>query len=398
MILAVLAGLLLAAALLLIVPVLVLLVQIVSARGAAAATSDAAVRRPSVAVLMPAHDEAVGIAAAITAVRAQLLPGDRLLVVADNCGDDTAQVASAGGAEVSERTDAVLRGKGYALDHGVRHLAAAPPEVVIVVDADCIVAAGGIDRLARECGRAARPVQALYRMTAPPEAPLRQRMAQFAWAVRNDLRPLGWGRLGLPCQLMGTGMAFPWLLIAAAPLASASIVEDMQLGLELAAAGSPPRFCHAALVTSSFPATAEGALEQRTRWEHGHLAMIATRGLPLLWRGIVAGRPALAAMALDLCVPPLAALVLLLTALTVAGALLAFAGGDVAPFAVALLALALTTAAVVLAWRRVGRQSVSAREMLSIPGYVFAKIPIYVRLFTARQMQWIRTRRDGGDR
>ena len=36
--------------------------------------------------------------------------------------------------------------------------------------------------------------------------------------------------------------------------------------------------------------------------------------------------------------------------------------------------------------------------MLAIPGYVLAKIPIYVRLFTARQMRWIRTRRDGGQR
>ena len=29
------------------------------------------------------------------------------------------------------------------------------------------------------------------------------------------------------------------------------------------------------------------------------------------------------------------------------------------------------------------------------PLYAVAKIPIYVKLFTARQRQWIRTRRDG---
>ena len=52
--------------------------------------------------------------------------GDRLLVVADNCSDDTAAVARAAGAEVTERSDVERRGKGYALDHGVRHLAADP--------------------------------------------------------------------------------------------------------------------------------------------------------------------------------------------------------------------------------------------------------------------------------
>jgi hypothetical protein len=151
-------------------------------------------------------------------------------------------------------------------------------------------------------------------------------------------------------------------------------------------------------VTSSFPQSAEGSLEQRTRWEHGHLAMIASKGVPLLWRGIARRRLALVAMALDLCVPPLAVLVLLLSALTGASALLVVAGGGAAPFAVSLLALALTAVAVGIAWRQVGRQSVSLQEMLSIPSYVFAKIPIYVRLFTARQVQWIRARRDGSKR
>jgi hypothetical protein len=48
-----------------------------------------------------------------------------------------------------------------------------------------------------------------------------------------------------------------------------------------------------------------------------------------------------------------------------------------------------------LAWHRVGRASVSFGELLRAPTYALAKIPIYVRLFTARQRQWIRTKRDG---
>jgi len=392
-------GILVAATAVLLVPVAVFTVQVVAAlRRTSPATLDAENdQRPTTTVLMPAHDEATGIAAAIDSVLPQLRGHDGLLVVADNCGDRTAAIAAERGAEVVERHDPDRRGKGYALDHGVRHLAAAPPAVVIVVDADCAVAPGGIDLLARECARRGRAVQALYLMVAPPGAGLKQRMAEFAWAVRNELRPLGWQRLGGPCQLMGTGMAFPWATIATASLATSSIVEDMQLGLDLAAAGSPPSYCAAARVTSSFPAQGAASVAQRTRWEHGHLAMIFSRGLPMLGSGIVSANMALVGMALDLCVPPLAVLVLSLLAVGVASAVLAAIGGSAVPLGLALGGFVVLAVAVGAAWARVGRRSVSLAELALAPIYALAKIPIYVRLFTARQLRWVRTSRDDGE-
>jgi cellulose synthase/poly-beta-1,6-N-acetylglucosamine synthase-like glycosyltransferase len=386
---------LLAITLVLMVPVLVLLIQVLAARRPAATSLDIVAARARVAVLMPAHNEAGGIAEALATVLPQLRAGDRVLVIADNCSDDTAAIAAACGAQVVVRTDVQRRGKGYALDHGMHELAAAPPEVVLIVDADCRVEAGSVDRLVAECTASGRPVQALYLMQSPPGAGLKTRVAEFAWAVRNEARPLGCARLGWPCQLMGTGMAFPWALIATAPLASGHIVEDMQLGLDLAAAGAPPRFCHAARVTSVFPESAEGTVAQRTRWEHGHLSMIASRGVPLLLRGIARGRPALIAMALDLCVPPLASLVLMIWIATLGAAALFAIGGMAWPLALCVLMLALVALAIAVAWQRVARHIISLRELLSVPGYVVAKIPIYAKLFTARQMEWVRTKRDG---
>src|ERR1700733_12435386 len=75
-----------------------------------------------VAVIVPAHDESAGILPTIEDIKRQLSPGDRLLVVAHNCFDDTAAVAAAAGAEVIERRDPGKIGKGYALDWGLRHL------------------------------------------------------------------------------------------------------------------------------------------------------------------------------------------------------------------------------------------------------------------------------------
>jgi glycosyltransferase involved in cell wall biosynthesis len=93
----------------------------------------------------------------IAAVKARLMAQDRLLVVADNCSDDTAGIAARAGAEVIERFDPDRRGKGYALDFGVRHLSTRRTEIVVIVDADCIVEGDAIDRLARQSQRPAFP-------------------------------------------------------------------------------------------------------------------------------------------------------------------------------------------------------------------------------------------------
>ena len=353
-------------------------------------------RVETLAVLMPAHNESAGIRAAIAAVRAGLGPRDRLLVVADNCTDDTAAVARAAGADVSERADLTRRGKGYALDHGVRCLEADPPSLVVIVDADCQVAPAALERLAARCLSTGRPVQALYLMHAPRGAKLGMRIAEFAWLVKNKSRPLGSAALGWPCQLMGTGMAFPWTIIKTAPLATGHLVEDMQLGLDLACAGQAPVFCPQAAVGSVFPTDAEGARAQRTRWEHGHLSVIAAHAPRLLARALARADGALFGMALDLAVPPLAALALALSGCALVDAAWWAASGDLRPLAVALVALALFTSGVLLAWWRDGRRIVSGSEMLGLPLYILAKIPVYVRLFTKRQVEWVRTKRDDG--
>src|SRR5689334_7678606 len=63
-------------------------------------------QRPAVTVVIPAHNESISIANTISSIRSQLTAADRVLVVADNCSDDTASVADQAGAEVIERCDA----------------------------------------------------------------------------------------------------------------------------------------------------------------------------------------------------------------------------------------------------------------------------------------------------
>src|SRR5688500_3806106 len=84
-----------------------------------------------IAVLIPAHDEAAVIAATLRTLLPTVPPQTRVLVVADNCTDSTAQIARLHGAEVIERESQGQRGKGFALDFGIRHLAARPPAAVV---------------------------------------------------------------------------------------------------------------------------------------------------------------------------------------------------------------------------------------------------------------------------
>jgi cellulose synthase/poly-beta-1,6-N-acetylglucosamine synthase-like glycosyltransferase len=378
-------------------PAAVLALQVAAGRAPRGPLPAAPARaaRPRAAVLMPAHNEAAGIAEALAAVRPQLRPGDRLLVVADNCSDATAAIAAASGAEVAPRHDAARRGKGYALDFGVRRLAADPPEVLVMLDADCRLHEGGLERLVAACASHAGPVQALYLMRAGPGAGLRERIAEFAWRVKNQLRPLGALRLGAPCQLMGTGMAFPWPLIADAPLASGHLVEDMKLGIDLALTGRAPRFEPRALVTSRFPEPGAATTRQRTRWEHGHLATLLSDGPRLMARGLARRDLACVALALDLMVPPLALLLGLTTAMAAIN-LGAWALWDArVPVLASAMALALLGAMVLVAWARVGRDLLRLRELACAPLYAAAKLPIYLRFLIGRQVDWVRAKRDG---
>lgn len=351
--------------------------------------------RQRLAILMPAHNEALVIAESLLSVIPQLGETDRLLVVADNCTDETSAIASVAGAEVIVRTDLAHRGKGYALDYGVRRLALDAPDIVIVIDADCQVAPGSIDLLARRCALSNRPVQSLYLMSAGKEAGLKMRIAEFAWTMKNHVRPLGLLRMGLPCQLMGTGMAFPWVQISAASLATAHIVEDLQLGIELARAGFPPVFCPEALVTSRFPTTTEAARGQRTRWEHGHLSVILNEAPRLLWESVRSLSLDRLAMALDLSVPPLALLVLQIAALWMVCIVFWLITSARLPLELITAAAALVSISILASWSRFGRDILSMGSLALAPIYSLAKIPIYLRFLFARQREWIRSKRDG---
>ena len=398
---------------LLLLPVAVFCVECLAAllpgrRQPPAANGPAQPPRPSLAVLIPAHNEQAVLGATLQSLAPQLNPGDRLVVVADNCTDGTAEVARAHGAQVTCREDAERRGKGYALDHGVRYLSGDPRDVVIVVDADCRTHAGALDALARQAAATARPAQAAYLLEAPdaPAAASGDAPAAapgrgapggipvLAFMVKNVARPAGLRRLGLPCLLTGAGMAFPWAVISRASLASGNIVEDLQLGLDLAAAGHAPAFCPAARFTSRLPDQPHQRATQRRRWEHGHLRTLLTQGPRMVAAAVRRRDLRLLALALELCVPPLSLLLLLVLAAASCALAAAAAGASAVPLWMLLGGAACMLACVLASCVR--HSDAGARGPLlalaSAPLYVGGKLPLYVSFLLKPQREWVATR------
>jgi glycosyltransferase involved in cell wall biosynthesis len=349
---------------------------------------------PPTAVLIPAHNEASEIAATVQSILKNLGPLDQLIVIADNCCDRTAETARQAGAFVLERTDLVLKGKGYALDYGLKFLAKDPPEMVVFMDADCTVSPGSIKILAQTSWTLQRPVQSTYLMEQPINASLRDQISAFALTLKNLVRPLGMKALGWPCLLTGSGMALPWAMLAPISLAGNRNADDMQLTVDLALEGASPLYEPRSQVMGRLM-QAEDAYSQRTRWEHGHLRMILTQVPRLLKAMVIQRRFDLLILACDMAIPPLSLFILLWVGLVLLNlGALSLGVVNVWSFVFSLLAGVPIIVGVWLAWHRFGRTLLPSQNWKEIPSYLLWKAPIYLKFMTRPQTRWLKTERD----
>lgn len=375
------------------VPILVLFVEVLASLGKPAPIALPA-RSGTLTVLIPAHDEERDIGRTVSDLLPQLQAGDRLVVIADNCTDQTAARAKEAGAVVCERNDSSRRGKGAALRFGLERLAENPPDVVLFVDAETQVAPGAVDTLHRWAMSLRKPVQAVYLLHSAHEAGMRSQVSALAFGVKNLVRPRGLRRLGLACPLLGTGMAVPWAMLDRGRLSEESIVEDLQMGIDLAVHGHPPLLCEDASVTGWLPLGEAAARVQRRRWEHGHLRTLLSQVPRLAALSILRAKPILLAMALDLAVPPLSFLCLLWAGWFAATAVAAWHGYGKVPFFAASVSGGLLALSVVVAWAGHLRKQIPFRALMFVPFYVAWKIPLYLGFFVRSEKSWVRTPRE----
>lgn len=282
--------------------------------------------RSRLVVLVPAHDEADFIGRCLASLDAQDYPAAtyRTVVIADNCTDSTAAIASSLGAEVMERVDPTARGKGYALRWAMDAILARPdaPDAIVVVDADTVADPGLLTALAAHFEAGAAVVQGEYLVLPESDsAPATLRAAAFM--LFHRVRFSGRAVLGLPCNLVGNGMLFASGHLREMPWGAFTSAEDLEYSIELRLAGIGPVYAPQGRLEAPVPEGGRAAGVQRQRWEGGRFHVVRTR-LPLLLREVLVKRRwSLADAAVDLAVPPLGVLTMAAAGGTIVSAALA---------------------------------------------------------------------------
>jgi cellulose synthase/poly-beta-1,6-N-acetylglucosamine synthase-like glycosyltransferase len=341
------------------------------------------------AVVIPAHNEAATITRCLHSLaqceQPQVPVETSIIVVADNCSDATAELASRLGARVIERRDSERRGKGFALQFAFGKLLEEGFDAVVVIDADSVVEPNLLKEVVGLLNRGADGVQVCY-LPLNTDNSARARLRNVALSAFNVLRPLGHSRLGLSCGILGNGFALNRATLQAVAYSAYSIVEDLEYHIRLVQAGFKMEFAERTTVRAEMPTGGEAARTQRLRWEGGRLRMIA-QNVPALAREAFRGNPRLLEPLLELLLAPLAIHVLLL----VCTAVIPFAPARI----YAASALALVAGHASLGIIIAGGSFSDFVAILAVPGYLAWKVALLpATLRSARPgTEWIKTER-----
>lgn len=337
-------------------------------------------------VLVPAHDESAGISACVAGLLACERGAHRVevVVVADNCTDDTAHKAASAGARVLERFDPEKRGKGHALAFAFDRLMAEQPDAFIIVDADSRVEANFIVSVAGLLAAGADGVQCRY-LAENPDDSIRTRIQHIAWLAFNDLRLKGREFWDCSVGILGNGFALARRSLEKVPFDADSIAEDLEYHLRLIRSGGRIRYCPETTLWSAVPQSSSAAAGQRARWEGGRFRMIIEQ-VPGLGREILQGKWTLIEPWLELLLLPLAFHVLLVL-------LALLAEGWARDYAIVALG--------VIVWHVLSALWLGKAELryylalVAAPVYILWKLTLGGRLlaFTKRNAPWIRTER-----
>lgn len=239
-------------------------------------------------IMIPAHNEELGIAGTLTSFQRLDYPPDRykILVVADRCTDGTAVVARRMGVECLERFDG-RPGKGSAIGWGIEEANKAGIEfdAVVIVDADTLVDRSLLSAFDVEF-QAGHLVQQGYNYISNPWASPFTRIIAVTGVLRNGRYYAGKTVLGLPGMLTGTGMCLAAEVLNRRGWTAFSVGEDWEFSVELLLIGQHIYFNPAAKTFAKESQNLQQASHQRLRWASGRYAVMGSKIRKLVQEGI----------------------------------------------------------------------------------------------------------------
>ncbi|MGE3885910.1 MAG: glycosyltransferase family 2 protein [Vicinamibacterales bacterium] len=239
------------------------------------------------AVIIPAHNESKLIEATVRSLLGADYPAALrdVIVIADNCTDDTAALARGAGALCHERHDEVERGKPYALRWIIDRLDLDRYDGLIVIDADTVVDKGFLSAMAAHLARGEVAVQGYFGVRNPDETWL-TRLAVVPGTIKYRLHYPGKWAFRLSCPLAGNGMCFAVDLVRKYGWTAFSLTENWEYYVQLALRGHVVAPAAEAVIWSQVARTLKQGETQRSRWMRGRIDTLRRYWRPLLGQGL----------------------------------------------------------------------------------------------------------------
>ncbi len=356
------------------------------------------------AIVVPAHNEEKMIAKTIYSLSGLVYPRKLydVFVIADNCTDKTAEIASRLGARVLERTHETKKGKGHALRWAFDTIMAesiinnqSDYDAFIVIDSDSLASGNYLEVLNHYLDNGSRVIQSSDLVLRQPgnwsiEA------TRIGFMMYNYVKPLGRKALGFNMGLRGNGMCFHADVLRKTPWKAWSLTEDVEYGLILIQAGESIDFAPEATVWAQMPVKASNAESQRSRWEIGRFQIIRTYAGSFLKDALVKRSLSRLDTFLDLITPPFVNMMAITLVMIILSAVLALLGFLSPILAFLWLMLGFVGFFYVFLCLYIGGADKELyKSLLHLPKYVFWKLRLYLNTWRkGREVDWVRTERD----
>lgn len=224
------------------------------------------------ALIISAHDEEAVIGNMVDSLKRLDYPDEAydIFVIADNCTDATAQCARDAGALVYERTSD-KRGKGYALEWMFEKIFAMGDkyDYISIFDADNLVNKNYLKAMNEQANKGYKVVQGYIDSKNPYDSWITSSYSYSFWCV-NRIFQLPRYKLGLCCQLSGTGFIISIDTLKKLGWGATCLTEDMEFTMKLALNNEKVAWAHEAIIYDEKPLTLGASWRQRKRWMQGH--------------------------------------------------------------------------------------------------------------------------------